>query len=30
MVTLGDVLSLATPRGAIMGKVWLLYIFRLL
>ena len=28
MVTLGEVLSLATPRGAIMGKVWLLWVFR--
>ena len=30
MVTLGEVLSLATPWGAIMGKIWLLYVFRLL
>ena len=28
MVTLGEVLSLATPRGAIMGKIWLLWVFR--
>ena len=28
MVTLGEVLSLATPRGAIMGKVCLLWVFR--
>ena len=30
MVTLGEVLSLVTPRGAIMGKVWLLWVFRAL
>ena len=30
MVTLGEVLSLATPRVAIMGKIWLLRVFRLL
>ena len=30
MVTLGEVLSLATTRGAIMGKIWLLWVFRLL
>ena len=28
MVTWGKVLSLATPRGAIIGKVWLLWVFR--
>ena len=28
MVTLGEVLSLAIPRGAIMEKVWLLWVFR--
>ena len=28
MVTLGEVLTLATPRGAIMGKIWLLWVFR--
>ena len=28
MVTLSEVLSLATPRGAIMGKVWLLWVYR--
>ena len=27
-VTLGEVLSLATPRGGIMGKIWLLWVFR--
>ena len=27
-VTLGKMLSLATPRGAIMGKIWLLWVFR--
>ena len=26
--TLGEVLSLATPRGAVMGKIWLLWVFR--
>ena len=30
MVTLGEVLSLATLRGAIMGKIWRLWVFRLL
>ena len=30
MATLGEVLSLATHRGAIMGKIWLLLVFRLL
>ena len=30
MVTLGEVLSLATVRGAIMGKIWRLWVFRLL
>ena len=30
MVTLGYVFSLATPRGAIMGKILLLWVFRLL
>ena len=30
MVTLGEVLSLATPRGATMGKIRLLWVFRLL
>ena len=30
MVTLGEVLSLATPRGDIMEKIWLLWVFRLL
>ena len=30
MVTLGEVISLATPRGAIMVKVSLLRVFRLL
>ena len=30
MVTLDEVLGLATPRGAIMGKIWLLWVFRLL
>ena len=28
MVTLGKVLSLTTPRGAIMGKIWLLLVSR--
>ena len=28
MVTLGEVLSLPTPRGAIMGKIWLSWPFR--
>ena len=28
MVTLAEVLSSATPRGAIMGKVCLLWVFR--
>ena len=28
MVTLGEVLSLPTPPGAIMGKIWLLWPFR--
>ena len=26
MVTLGEVLSLATPRGAIMRHIWLLWV----
>ena len=30
MVTLGEVLSLATLLGAIMGKVWRLWVSRLL
>ena len=30
MVTLGGVLSLLTLRGAIMAKIWLLWVFRLL
>ena len=30
MVTFGKMLSLATPQGAIMGKIWLLFVFRLL
>ena len=30
MVTLVEVLILATPRGAIMRKIWLLWVFRLL
>ena len=30
MVTLGEVLSLATLRGAIMGRIWRLWVFRLL
>ena len=30
MVTLGEVLSLATLRDAIMGKIWRLWVFRLL
>ena len=30
MVMLGEVVCLATPRGAIMGKPWLLWVFRLL
>ena len=30
MVMLGEVLCLATPRGAIMEKPWLLWVFRLL
>ena len=30
MVTLGEVLSLGSPRGAIMGKIWLLRVCRLL
>ena len=30
MVTLSEVLSLATLWGAIMGKVWRLWVFRLL
>ena len=28
MVTLGEVLSLATPWGVVMGKIWLLWVFR--
>ena len=28
MVILGDVLSLATPRGVTMGKFWLLWVSR--
>ena len=28
MVTLGEVLCLATPRGAIMGKFWLVWVYR--
>ena len=28
MITLGEVLSLATLRGAIMGKSWRLWVFR--
>ena len=28
MLTLGKMLSLATPQGAIMGNDWLLWIFR--
>ena len=28
MVTLGEVLILLTPRGAIMGKICLLWVFR--
>ena len=28
MVTLGEVLSLATPQNAIMGKIWHLCVFR--
>ena len=28
MVTLGEVLSLTTPPGAIMGKILLLWVFR--
>ena len=30
MATLGEVLSLATYRGAIMGKIWLLWVLSLL
>ena len=30
MATLGEVLNLATLRGAIMGKIWGLWVFRLL
>ena len=30
MVTLGEVLSLAILQGAIMGKTWRLWVFRLL
>ena len=30
MVTLVEVLILATPRGAAMGKIWLLWVLRLL
>ena len=30
MVTLGEVLSLATLGGSIMGKIWRLWVFRLL
>ena len=30
MVTLVEVLSLATLRGAIMAKIWFLLVFRLL
>ena len=30
MVTSGEVLSLETPRGATMGKFWLLWVSRLL
>ena len=30
MVTLGEMLSLATPCGATMGKFWLLWVSRLL
>ena len=28
MVTLGKVFSLATPLGAIMGKFWLLWVYK--
>ena len=28
MVKLGEVLCLATPQGAIMGKFWLLLVYR--
>ena len=28
LVTLGEVLSLATLRGAIMEKIWLVWVFR--
>ena len=28
MITLGEVLSLATPRRVIIGKIWLLCVFR--
>ena len=28
MVTLDEALGLATPRGAIIGKIWLLEVFR--
>ena len=28
MLTLGEVLCLATPQGAIMGKFWLLWVYR--
>ena len=30
MATLGEVLNLATLRGAIMGKIWRLWVFRLI
>ena len=30
MVTLGEVLSLATLRSTTMGKIWRLWVFRLL
>ena len=29
MVMLGEVLSLATPQGIIMGKFWLLWVYKL-
>ena len=28
MVTLGEMLSFASPQGAIMGKIWLLWVSR--
>ena len=28
MITLGELLSLATLRSAIMGKIWRLWVFR--